>query len=323
MMKNKSKIGPRMLNQAAEFGLVISDESQFEQAANIEVVLVNKVGTLTSPIRRVVKSRLAYGSALSNTGELLGIAASVEKEISHPIAESILAEAKRQDLELQVAVDAREIPGQGVSAVIHGEAFFVGGPAMLNFKNIPIYVDDLVRSDSANQMGNTVIYVVGGNQLLGMLELSETVLPEVSDLVKKFHERKIRVAMVTGDANGVARHVAAQLNIAEVFAEINPNRKADVVRHLKSDGSRVAVVGNLSSDAMALAEAKVGIATDSDGATTSTAAGLHLESTKLENVLKTILLSKRLKSQRTQKFLAIVTAAMLTFGALIAVISSN
>lgn len=323
MANEKSKIGSRTLNQAAQFGLNILDPAQFEQAAGIEVVLLNKAGTLTSPTRLVVKSRLAYGSPLSSEEELLAIAAALEREINHPIAVSILEEAKRQDLELRIAVDAREIPGQGVAAVIDGESFSIGGPSLLTAKNVPIYVDDLVRSDSANQLGHTVIYVVGGNQLLGMLELSETVLPGVADLVNKFHSRKIRVAMVTGDATGVAEHVAAQLNIAEVFAEITPNRKVDVVRQLKSDGSRVAVVGSLSLDAMALAEAKVGIATGSDGATNSTAAGLHLESSKLEDVLRIVLLSRRFKSQRTQKVLAIFAAAMVSIGIVVVLLGSR
>jgi Cu2+-exporting ATPase len=319
--KEKSKIGSRTLARAAQFGLIVSDPAQFEQAADVEVLLVNKAGTLTSPIRRVVKSRLAYGSTLSSQDELLAIAASLELEIDHPIAHSIVAEAQRKKLELLGAVDARQIPGQGIAAVIDGESFFIGGPALLTAKNIPIYVDDLVRSDSANQLGHTVIYVVLANQLLGMIELSETVLPDAAELVNKFHAKKIRVAMVTGDATGVAQHVAAQLNIAEVFAEVNPTRKADVVRQLKADGSKVAVAGMLSTDALALSEAQVGIALDSEGATSSTAAGLHLNSTSLENIYKTILLSKRLRGQHTQKVIAIFAAAMVAIGVLVVLIS--
>jgi P-type E1-E2 ATPase len=317
----KSKIGSRTLAHAAQFGLLISDPAQFEQAADIEVLLVNKAGTLTSPIRRVVKSRLAYGSTLSTQDELLAIAASIELEIDHPIAHSIVAEAKQKQLELHGAVDARKIPGQGIAAVIDGESFFIGGPALLTAKNIPIYVDDLVRSDSANQLGHTVIYVVLANQLLGMIELGETVLPEALDLVNMFHAKKIRVAMVTGDATGVAQHVAKQLNIAEVFAEISPNRKGDVVRKLKADGSKVAVAGMLSTDALALSEAQVGISLNSEGETSSTAAGLHLNSSSLENIYKTILLSKRLRGQHTQKVIAIFAAAMVAIGALVVLIS--
>jgi Cu2+-exporting ATPase len=318
---DKSKLGSRTLARAAQFGLTITDSAQFEQAADVEVLLVNKAGTLTSTIRKVAKSRLAYGSPLSSQDELLAIAASIELGVDHPIAHSIVAAAKNKNLELQGAVDARLIPGQGIAAIIDGEAFYIGGPALLTAKNIPIYVDDLVRSDSANQLGHTVIYVVLANQLLGMIELSETVLPEAAQFVNMLHAKKIRVAMVTGDASGVAQNVASQLNIAEVFAEINPSRKGDVVRKLRADGSRVTVAGSLGSDSLALAEAQVGIALDSDGLTDSSAAGLHLDSASLESIYKTIMLSKRIKFQRSQKIIAIFASAMVAIGVIVVLIS--
>ena len=321
MGNDKSKLGSRTLARAAQFGLTITDSAQFEQAADVEVLLVNKAGTLTSTIRKVAKSRLAYGSPLSSQDELLAIAASIELGVDHPIAHSIVAAAKNKNLELQGAVDARLIPGQGIAAIIDGEAFYVGGPALLTAKNIPIYVDDLVRSDSANQLGHTVIYVVLANQLLGMIELSETVLPEAAQFVNMLHAKKIRVAMVTGDASGVAQNVASQLNIAEVFAEINPSRKGDVVRKLRADGSRVTVAGSLGSDSLALAEAQVGIALDSDGLTDSSAAGLHLDSASLESIYKTIMLSKRIKFQRSHKIIAIFASAMVAIGVIVVLIS--
>ena len=319
--QSSGKIGARTLNRAHALGLTIVDPAQFELAADVEVVLFNKSGTLTAPIRRVVKSRLAYNSPLTLQSDLLALAAGIEAHIDHPIATSIVEEAERQNLQLPNVVDARSIPGQGAAGVLEGEAIFVGGPALLTAKNIPIYVDDLVRSDSANQLGHTVIYVVQNGQLLGMIELSETVLPEAAELVNAFHARKIRVAMITGDATGVAQHVAKQLNIAEVFAEIAPNRKADVVRKLKSDGSKVAFVGRLENDGLALAEAQIGIAVNSDGSTNSTAAGLHLSGSGMAEALKVILLSKRAKSANTQKVITIFAAAIFVLGVAVVLIS--
>ena len=319
--ETRAKIGSRTLARAAALGLVISDPAQFDSAADIDVILVSKAGILTAPIRPVIRSRLAYGSPLSSQAEMLAFAAAIELELDHPLAVSVVDEARSQNLEIPSAVDVRSIPGQGVSGIIDGEAFFVGGPALLTAKNIPIYVDDLVRSDSANQLGHTVLYVVHATQLLGTIELSETVLPQAVELVNKFHELKIRVAMVTGDATGVAEHVAKQLNIAEVFAEVSSNRKADIVRKLKSDGSKVAVVGRLDSESLALSEAQVGIAIDSDGSSKSTAAGLHLDNSNLENLLKVILLSKRAKSLSIQKTLSIFAAAIFIIGLIVVLVS--
>jgi P-type E1-E2 ATPase len=321
--QTRAVIASRTLARADALGLVISDPAQFESAADIDVILLNKAGTLTEPIRRVIKSRLAYGSPLSSQQELLAFAAAIELEVDHPLAVSVVSEASGQNLEIPTAVDVMSIPGQGVSGIIDGEAYFVGGPALLTAKNIPIYVDDLVRSDSANQLGHTVLYVVHAAQLLGMIELSESVLPQAAEMVNKFHEMKIRVAMVTGDATGVAEHVAKQLNIAEVFAEVSAYRKADVVRKLKSDGSKVAVVGQLDSDSLALAEAQVGIAIDSDGSSKSTAAGLHLKKSALEDLLKVVLLSKRAKSANTQKVLLIFAAAVFAIGLVVVLVSPS
>ena len=154
-----------------------------------------------------------------------------------------------------------------------------------------------------------------------MIQLSETVLPEAAELVNAFHARKIRVAMITGDATGVAQHVAKQLNIAEVFAEIPPTRKADVVRKLKSDGSKVAFVGKLETDALALSEAQIGIAVDSDGTTDSTAAGLHLRSSGMAEVLQVILLSRRARAANSQKVIAIFAAAIILIGLVVVLLS--
>ena len=319
--QTSAKIGSRTLAKAHTLGLTIADLAQFELAADVEVVLFNKAGTLTAPIRRVVKSRLAYGSPLGSQSELLALAAGIEEQVDHPIAISIVEEAKRQSLQLPTAHDVRSIPGQGVTGVLEGEAVFVGGPSLLTAKNIPIYVDDLVRSDSANQLGHTVIYVVQNAQLLGMIELSESVLPEAADLVNAFHARKIRVAMITGDASGVAQNVADQLNIAEVYAEIAPSRKADVVRKLKSDGSKVAFVGKLETDSLALSEAQIGIAVESDGNTDSTAAGLHLQGSGMVEVLQVILLSKRARAVNTQKIISIFAAAIFAIGLVVVLFS--
>jgi Cu2+-exporting ATPase len=318
----QNKIGSSTLARATQIGLTINDPAQFFLAADVDVVLLNKAGTLTAPIRRVVKSRLAYSSPLSTQSELLALAAGVELHSQHPIATSIVEEAKRQNLELPDVVDVRAIPGLGVTGVLSGETIMVGGPGLLTSRNIPIYVDDLVRSDAANQLGNSVVYVVQNSQLLGMVELSESVLPEAQVFVNELHAKKIRVAMVTGDATGVAQHVADQLNIAEVFAEIIPSRKVDVVRKLKSDSSKVAVVGKLDLDGMALSEAHVGIAIESDGLADSTAAGLHLNTSGIKVVYQTIMLAKRAKAQGTQKVLAIIGAGLLLVGSVVVILSS-
>lgn len=311
------KLTKGILAKAKQIGLVITDATQFSHLANIDVILVNKAGTLTSTARRVAKMRLAVGSPLTLETEVLALAAGVEQNVAHPIADSVVREARRRQLEIPDVLDVRVIPGLGVSGFLDGEAITVGGPGLLTTRNIPIYVDDLVRSDAANQAGHTILYVLKGSQLIGMIELRETVLPESIDAVRALHAQKIRVAMITGDATGVAEQLAKELGIAEVFAEIVPSKKADVVRKLKSDGSRVAVACSLELESMALAEAHVGIAIESDGSSDSTAAGMHLESATMESIASAVLLAKGVKRSNIKKYLVISLVSIAAVAALV------
>jgi Cu2+-exporting ATPase len=313
-----TKLTAGILARASQIGLTISDQTQFTNLANIDVVLVNKAGTLTSTARRVAKMRLAVGSPLTLETEVLALAAGVELNIAHPIAESIVREARRRQLDIPEVLDARVIPGLGVTGFLEGETITVGGPGLLTTRNIPIYVDDLVRSDAANQAGHTILYVLKAAQLIGMIELRESVLPESIDAVRSVHAQKVRVAMVTGDATGVAEQVAKELGIAEVFAEIVPSKKADVVRKLKTDGSRVAMAASLELESMALAEAHVGVAINSTGIK-STSAGLYLADSSMESIAATILLAKKFKRGRFVKRAVLLSLAMLSLIALVVI----
>lgn len=311
------------LSRISKLGLVISDPFQFRLLADADVVVFSKAGMLTRPIRKVVKTRLAYGSALAGENNVLQIAAALEHDLEHPLAESIIIEAKRKKLSRLPAEDVRVIPGLGVTGVVGGESVFVGGPGMLNTRNIPIYVDDLVRADSANQLGHTVVYVVQNSELIGLIELSEEIMPEALEVVNKLKSQKYRVALITGDATGVAQQVADALGIKEVFAEVLPNRKPEIIRKLKSTGAKVILTGKLETDALALAEANVGIALDSDATSSSTAAGLHLKIGDVKSILQTISLSRAQKFRLGMKRLIGIALVFVLLGAALILLGSR
>lgn len=315
MGSKRAKISTATLARAAKLGLRISDPAQFLQLANIDVVALSKAGVLTESGRKVVRVRLAYGSDLASEEELLGLAAAVCSESDHPISRAITFEAIAKRIKFDAASDVREISGAGVVGVVDANSIYVGGPSLLNSKNIPIYVDDLVRADAANQLGNSVCYVARNSELIGLVEVSDTVSAEAIAAVAKLASQKTRTVMITGDVTGVAEFVAAKLGIQEFYAEIIPTRKADAIRALRADGSKVLVVGKLPEDAMALVEGQVGLALDSDESTSSTAAGLHLEDSSIMNVVKTISLARLEKSVKLTFRLALVSISLLTVGA--------
>jgi P-type E1-E2 ATPase len=148
-----------------------------------------------------------------------------------------------------------------------------------------------------------------------LIEVTDSLLPETLAAVEKLKSMKIRVVMLTGDITGVAEHVAAELGIKEFYAEIIPARKAEAIRALKADGSKVLVAGRIPEDGLALAEAQVGLALESTGETQSTAAGIHLEDSSIVNIVKSISLSRLQRSLKVTSALSVISVALLAIGA--------
>jgi P-type E1-E2 ATPase len=315
MASKRAKISGSTLARAAKIGLLIRNPAQFTQLSKIDVVVFGKAGVLTDSNRKIIRVRLAYGSDLASEEELLALAASVASESDHSVSRAIAFEAIAKRIKFESAADVREIPGSGAVGVVNGDSIYVGGPELLNSRNIPIYVDDLVRADAANQLGNTVCYIARNSELIGLIEVTDSLLPESLVAVEKLKSMKIRVVMLTGDITGVAEHVAAELGIEEFYAEVIPARKAEIVRALKADGSKVLVVGKLPEDALLLAEGQVGLALESTGETQSNAAGLHLEDSSIANVVRTISISRLQKSLQLTLVLSAISVSLLALGA--------
>ena len=315
MASKRAKISGSTLARAAKIGLLIRNPAQFTQLSKIDVVVFGKAGVLTDSNRKIIRVRLAYGSDLASEEELLALAASVASESDHSVSRAIAFEAIAKRIKFESAADVREIPGSGAVGVVNGDSIYVGGPELLNSRNIPIYVDDLVRADAANQLGNTVCYIARNSELIGLIEVTDSLLPESLVAVEKLKSMKIRVVMLTGDITGVAEHVAAELGIEEFYAEVIPARKTEIVRALKADGSKVLVVGKLPEDALLLAEGQVGLALESTGETQSNAAGLHLEDSSISNVVRTISISRLQKSLQLTLVLSAISVSLLALGA--------
>ena len=286
--------------QAAKSGLLIRDRLAFETARNVDVLLFDKTGTLTTAERGYLDAKLAHASTLNSVDELLALAAGVERESEHPIGRAILAEAVRRNLEIPQVLDVRTIPGQGVTGILEASNLIVGGPITLTGRNIDINVHDLVLADTANRSGNSVVYVVRESELLGLIEVGDSIRPTSKQAVFDLQLQRKRVAILTGDAKGVAESVAATLGITEIFAEVLPHQKAAIVASLQADGSVVAMVGDGINDAPALAQADVGLAIGTGTSVAIESAGLLLVSSDPLSVPKALELSRRSVAKMTQ-----------------------
>jgi len=286
--------------RASKAGLIIKNRSDFESARLVKTVLFDKTGTLTTARRTLLESKLSIGSELSSTDELLAFAAAAESQSEHVLASAIAEAAQLKGLQIAQPENFESTSGRGVAANVAGHEVQVGSPALLTLNNIHIQAADLFAVAEANERGNTVVFVVVDKKLAGFIEFGDELRESSLEAVAELQRMKIDVAMVTGDATGVAQAVAKQLDIDHVFAEVLPARKGEIVKQLQADGRRVAFVGDGINDAPALAQADVGLAIGAGTDVALESAGLVLVNSDPMALVSAIKLSKRTVSKVRQ-----------------------
>jgi Cu2+-exporting ATPase len=241
----------------ARSGLLVRDRRGLEEARSLTTVVFDKTGTLTRGEFRVVD--IATDGSL-RADEALRIAAAVERDSEHTIAQGIVKSAEERALSLPTADRFEAIPGHGVKAVVDGKQFYMGGPAML--KRLALTPPAGVReaADRAAARGQASIYLLTSTAAVAAFAVADAVRPESREAIQRLHEQGMEVVMLTGDAKAVAAAVAADLGIDTVFAEVLPGEKVDKIKELKAQGKRVAMVGDGVNDAPALLTADVAVA---------------------------------------------------------------
>ena len=286
--------------KAARSGIMIRDRVAFEATRKIDVVVFDKTGTLTTGERNFAGIYRTLSGGLESDDELLAVAAGIEAESEHSLATAILSEAKKRKIEPLEIKDLMTVPGMGVSGRFDEFRVFAGGPAMLTRQGIDIDVNSLIAANDATELGQTVVFIVRDQYLLGFVTVGDTLRDTAIEAVERLKEQGKRVAMLTGDASGVAKAIAAKLGIDEIYAEVLPHQKADVVRQLQATGATVAMVGDGVNDAPALASANVGIAIGAGTDVAIESAGLVLVSSDPLAVPRAIDLAKRSYSKMVQ-----------------------
>jgi Cu2+-exporting ATPase len=275
----------------ARNGLLIRSRAVLEDARTIDVVLFDKTGTLTQGKQGVVETRSADGSD-DEAGAILALAASVEAPAEHPIGRAIVAAAAERELDVPRVSDFEALAGRGVVGVVADRTISVIAPRVLTERAMMPHAALINAARDAAAEGTSVVYVLDGTEVLGMIALADVVREESAEAVRALKDSGVRVAMLTGDSHEVAASVAAKLGISEVLAEVLPDQKAAAVARLQSDGSRVAMVGDGVNDAPALAQADVGIAIGAGTDVAIEAAGIVLASSDPRGVARVMALSR-------------------------------
>jgi P-type Cu2+ transporter len=271
----------------ARNGILVRSRAALEDARQLQVVLFDKTGTLTEGRQGVTSVVAAKGK---DEDVVLAMAASVEARAEHPIARAIVAEAKLRKLKVTRATKFSALAGLGAQATVAGSTVTVGSERLLASRSITAPADLVHAAKEVRSSG--FVYVLDGDTVAGFVALADVIRPESAEAVALLKKAGIRVAMLTGDSHAVANAVAKELGIDEIFAEVLPGAKADVVTKLQQGGTRVAMVGDGVNDAPALATADVGIAIGAGTDVAIESAGIVLASSDPRSVLQTIRLSK-------------------------------
>jgi len=275
--------------QAARAGVLIKNRMALERMRTIDVVLFDKTGTLTKG-EPELKDAVAVDGV--SREELLAMAAAVESDSEHPVAQAIVRAARNQGLDIPRATGFTSMTGRGVRATVDGRTVQVGGPALLRELGTTEPASLAASTRTWMDRGAAVLHVVDGDRILGAVSLEDAIRPESRQAVAALQSRGIKVAMITGDAHQVAQAVGSELKIDEVFAEVLPADKDKKVAELQGRGLKVAMVGDGVNDSPALARAEVGIAIGAGTDVAMESAGVVLAGNDPRAVLSMVDLSR-------------------------------
>ncbi|WP_434120919.1 copper-translocating P-type ATPase [Salinicoccus roseus] len=282
---------------SAKHGLLIRNRPQFEQARNINAVIFDKTGTLTEGAFGVTDME-TFSSM--DEDAVLSYAATVENDSEHPIATGIVDEASARNLELHEMSDFNSITGVGIEGKIEGRNVKVVSPGYVAEHDINF---DDARFNEWSRQGKTVVFLVVDEKLSGAIALADKIKESAKETVAELHKRNIRAIMLTGDNQKVADHVAEQIGIDEVYAEVLPDQKADKVAEIQERGLVVAMTGDGINDAPALTRADVGIAVGAGTDIAMDSADIVLVDSNPKDILAIFSLSKKTYNKLVQNLI--------------------
>jgi len=244
--------------KAAEHGILFKGGEYLEIASKVQTIVFDKTGTLTEGKPSVTN---IYDISESGIGEkeLLRLAAIAEAGSEHPLGQAIVSKAKEDNMIPNPEI-SEAISGKGLRAVYEGHVIFVGTRMLMIDNKIAIPESVESKLQELESMGKTAILVTIDSKLSGILALADTIKESAKKAIEALKSKGKEVIMLTGDNESTAKHIAAELGIKKVIAQVLPQQKEEVISKLKSEGKIVAMVGDGINDAPALARAELGIA---------------------------------------------------------------
>ena len=271
----------------AKNGILFKTAVSLEETGRVEIVALDKTGTITKGEPVVTDLLPAEGATEM---ELLSMAGSLEKKSEHPLAKAVLKKAEEEPVTISEVSEFTALPGNGLSGRLNGEELLGGN---LTFISSRVTVSETIKKEAQTLAGEgkTPLFFAKGGRLAGIIAVADTVKEDSPKAVKELQNMGIHVVMLTGDNERTAKAVGAQAGVDEVIAGVLPDGKESVIRSLKSKG-KVAMVGDGINDAPALTRADIGIAIGAGTDVAIDAADVVLMKSRLSDVPAAIRLSR-------------------------------
>ena len=274
--------------RGAQAGVLIKNAEALETLEKVSTLVVDKTGTLTEGKPRLVSIATTDGV---KEGEVLALAAGLERGSEHPLAAAILAGAAERGAAPNGVTEFRSLTGRGVTGLVAGRKVALGNSRLL--QDLGVAPGPLAaRAETLRADGQTVMFLVMGDGVAGILGVADPLKPSTPEAIRLLQAEGLRVIMLTGDNRVTAQAVARTLALDDVVAEVLPEQKVEVVRRLQAEGRVVAMAGDGINDAPALAQAQVGIAMGSGTDVAMESAGVTLVKGDLRGIVRARRLSR-------------------------------
>ena len=248
------------ITSATKNGVIIKGSTYVEEMRDVKAVIFDKTGTLTEG--KLELSDVIIMDDSYSKEDIVKIAASLEHQSSHPIAQAIVNYATLNDVEFDEIEEFKNIPGKGIIGNINGEQFYAANDALIEGSAFDLSRDE-INGYSAN--GKTVVFIGNAEKVLAIVTVSDKIRDNASDVIKDLNEQGVQTVMLTGDNKIAAKSVAEKLGIKYVYSNLLPEDKLNLLDTIRNKFGDVAMVGDGINDAPALARANIGIAMGAAG----------------------------------------------------------
>ena len=289
--------------KGATMGVLIRNAESLETMEKVNVLVVDKTGTLTEGRPQLVTVLACPGF---EEPEVLHLAASLERASEHPLAEAIIRGANEKGIAPGTALEFESVTGKGVIGYVDGKRVALGNTKLL--QSLSIDPGELsVQAELRKMSGQTVMFLSVDGQAAGLIGVEDPIKQSTPQAIADLHREGIKVYMLTGDSKSTADAVARRLNIDHVMAEVLPDQKAKIVKDLQAEGYVVAMAGDGINDAPALAQAHIGIAMGTGTDVAMESSGVTLVKGDLRGIFRARLLSRAvMKNIRQNLFFAFI-----------------